>query len=205
MRFWRRRPDEVRAARSDQPRDAPPPADAPFPEFPYHPDPRATGSVVVSDARCLACGHVRGYIYTGPASSEEELAGALCPWCIADGSAAAKFDAHFTDVGWGVPEGVPPVVVDEIAGRTPGFTGWQQEHWLYHCGDGAAFLGLAGRADLEPYPDALEELRGEQAGWGWPEAEIEEYVAALDKEGQPTAYLFRCRHCGRHLAYSDFT
>ena len=26
---------------------------------------------------------------------------------------------------------------------------------------------------------------------------------ALDAEGSPTAYLFRCLHCGRHLAYSD--
>ena len=29
----------------------------PFPEFPYHPDPRKTGSVVASHARCTVCGH----------------------------------------------------------------------------------------------------------------------------------------------------
>jgi uncharacterized protein CbrC (UPF0167 family) len=92
----------------------------------------------------------------------------FCPWCIADGSAAETFGADFTDVGAEVPDDVPREVLEELAFRTPGFSGWQQEHWLYHCGDGAEFLGLADR-----------------------------------REGA-TAYLFRCRHCGRRLAYSDF-
>ena len=33
--------------------------------------------------------------------------------------------------------------------------------------------------------------------------QIEEYLGNLDKGGSPTAYLFRCRHCGTDLAYSD--
>jgi uncharacterized protein len=138
-----------------------------FPEFPYHPDPRSTGFVVESDTNCRACGEARGCVYTGPVYAAEELAGALCPWCIADGTAAQKFDAEFTDAGAAVPDDVPQEVLEELAHRTPGFSGWQQEHWLYHCGDGAAFVGLADRRD------------------------------------GATAFLFRCRHCGRHLAYSD--
>jgi uncharacterized protein len=113
-----------------------------LPRFTYHPDPRATGFVVESDAICLACGAARGYIYTGPVFAVEELVEAICPWCIADGTAAERFDAEFTDVGSYVPEDVPPEVLEEIARRTPGFSGWQQEHWLYHCGDGAAFEGV---------------------------------------------------------------
>jgi uncharacterized protein len=167
-----------------------------FPDFPYHPDPRGTGSVSDSDARCRACGCARGFIYTGPVYAVDELDEAFCPWCIADGTAAATFDAEFTDVGVGVPDDVPPAVVGEIARRTPGFSGWQQEHWLFHCGDGAAFLGRVGSAELELYPDAIDVLREEHD---------EEYLAALDKDGQPTAYLFRCRSCGQHLAYSDFS
>jgi uncharacterized protein CbrC (UPF0167 family) len=31
------------------------------------------------------------------------------------------------------------------------------------------------------------------------------YVNRLTASGQPTAYLFRCLHCGAHLAFSDFT
>jgi uncharacterized protein CbrC (UPF0167 family) len=76
---------------------------------------------------------------------------------------------------------------------------------VYHCGDGAAFLGVAGWKELQPYPDAIEFLRHEHDEYDWPPDAVEEYLAALDKDGQPTAYLFRCRRCGRHLAYSDFT
>jgi uncharacterized protein CbrC (UPF0167 family) len=90
-----------------------------------------------------------------------------------------------------------------IAERTPGFSGWQQEHWLYHCNDGAAFLGRAGSEELEPHPDAFEMLRREGEARGWDSDQIERYIGALDKDGEATAYLFRCRHCGTHLAYSD--
>jgi hypothetical protein len=38
--------------------------------------------------------------------AEAELDDQLCPWCIADGRAAAKFDAQFTDVLWAVPDEV---------------------------------------------------------------------------------------------------
>jgi uncharacterized protein CbrC (UPF0167 family) len=113
----------------------------PLPEFPYHPDPVATGSVEASDATCRSCGRARGFIYAGPVYAVEELVEALCPWCIADGSAAEEFDAEFTDVGVNAPDDVPADVIETIARRTPGFEGWQQERWLYHCGDGAAFLG----------------------------------------------------------------
>lgn len=134
----------------------------------------------------------------------EELDESLCPWCIADGSAAERFDAEYVDV-LEVPDGVPAEVIEQVTRRTPGFPGWQQPHWMFHCRDGAAFLGAVGRRELEAYPDALEVLRHEHDAYGWPEAEVQEYLAALDKEGQPTAYLFECRHCGTHLAYSDFT
>jgi uncharacterized protein CbrC (UPF0167 family) len=175
-----------------------------LPEFPYHPDPLATGSVKPSERQCVCCGQARGFIYTGPVYSVEELAESLCPWCIADGSAAERFDADYTDV-LELPERVPAAVVEEVLKRTPGFSGWQQEQWLFHCGDAAAFLGVVGRAELEPYPDALDVLRHEHEGYGWSEEEAAEYVDALEKDGQPTAYLFECRHCGTHLAYSDFT
>jgi uncharacterized protein CbrC (UPF0167 family) len=49
--------------------------------------------------------------------------------------------AEFTDVGVGVPNDVPQAVLEEVSQRTPGFLGWQQERWLYHCSDAAAFLG----------------------------------------------------------------
>lgn len=176
----------------------------PLPIFPYHPSPLETGSVEPSDVTCECCGLPRGYIYAGSVYAVEELVDLICPWCIADGSAAAKFDASFNTCD-DVPEGVAADVLSQICTRTPGYSSWQQERWLFHCGDGAAFLGAVGRKELEPYPDALDALRHEHDGLGWTEELVLEYLADLDVEGQPTAYLFRCRHCGIHLAYSDCT
>jgi uncharacterized protein CbrC (UPF0167 family) len=76
-------------------------------------------------------------------------------------------------------------------------------HWLYHCRDGATFVGTAGWPELEAHPAAIDALRRENAGFARSAEQIEEYLGNLDKGGSPTAYLFRCRHCGTDLAYSD--
>jgi hypothetical protein len=160
-----------------------------------------------SEKTCVCCGGQRGYNYLGPVyCSSEELSGEICPWCIADGSAHEKYGAEFTDAA-GIREDSKPASVsnstlDELAFRTPGFTGWQQEHWLACCGDATAFLGLAGRKELKgPWSDAIAsiqkdcKIRDERA---WTE-----YFNALDKNEGPTAYIFQCLHCGKHLGYSD--
>ncbi|MEC4016343.1 CbrC family protein [Streptomyces sp. H27-D2] len=174
-----------------------------LPVFPYHPDPLATGSVVASSRVCVCCGRSRGYLYTGPVYAVEELRGRLCPWCIADGSAAERYEAHF--MGDPVGDEVQVAVVLTVAANTPGFSAWQDPRWFFHCGDGAAFLGAVGAAELSEFPDAREALRSEADGWGWGVDEVERHLSALDKDGQPTAYLFRCRSCATHLAYADFT
>ena len=176
-----------------------------LPTFRYHPDPLATGSIAESTAVCRSCHRATGYVYTGPVYAEEELAESLCPWCIADGSAASRFDAEFTD-----PQGigdngrwdaVPTAVVEEVVARTPGFSGWQQERWWTHCGDAAQYLGRAGRAELlARWPTAVDVLRDEA---GLKESEWDDYLANLDAEGSPTAYVFKCRHCARLGGYSD--
>ena len=176
-----------------------------LPQFPYHPDPLATGSIVASGNVCRSCGQNRGYIYVGPAYAVEELGEAICPWCIADGSAAARFEVEFVDAagvgGYGRWAAVPPTVVDEVSRRTPGFSGWQQEQWWTHCGDAAEFLGHAGRAELErQWPEAIAAVREEAES---NDVEWDEYYSSLDRELGPTAYIFRCRHCGQFGAYSD--
>ena len=174
-----------------------------LPFFKYHPDPVATRSVEPSDTTCLACGQARGYVYSGPVYAVDELVEQLCPWCIADGSASRLFDAEFTDVGLGVPPDVAADRADELARRTPGFFGWQQEYWLYHCGDAAAFLGRVGYRELQPFPDALEMLLHENERYGWTPEQSAAFVRSLDENGGRTAYLFRCLVCHAHVAYSD--
>lgn len=92
-----------------------------LPQFPYHPDPVATGSVVESLEVCERCGKARGFVYAVPVYAVEDVE-FLCPWCIADGSAADQFDADFTTAD-GAPSDVPAAVLDEIVRRTPGFAG----------------------------------------------------------------------------------
>lgn len=66
--------------------------------------------------------------------------------------------------GWGVPSDVPHAILVEVSQRTPGFIGWQQEHWLYHCADAAAFLGRVGWDDVAGQPDAVASLRADLTG-----------------------------------------
>ena len=80
------------------------------PEFRYHPDPVATGSAEVSEDTCELCGERTGFRYKGPMYGV--LLKEICLGCIADGTAADRLAApdgptEFTDVGWGVPEGIP--------------------------------------------------------------------------------------------------
>ena len=180
----------------------------PLPTFKYHPDPLATGSIEPSaTAACACCGRVRGFVYTGPVYAVREYDRRICPWCIADGSAHATLDAAFHDEeavgGGGDWDEVPPAVIEEVAWRTPGFAGWQQERWWSHCGDAAQFLGRAGRAELEAAgPQAVEAIR-ESAGFEPGDEGWDEFFASLDKDGSPTAYLFRCAKCGQLGGYQD--
>ena len=177
-----------------------------LPRFTYHPDPVATGSVVAADTPCVCCGQARGYVYTGPVYAEDEYAQQICPWCIADGSAHERLGVTFSDeegVGGGSEwDEVGEDIIDEIAQRTPGFNGWQQEQWWTHCGDAAQFIGRAGRAELEAHGKdavvAIQDSTGLDDGPQW-----QHFLAALDKDGSPTAYLFRCRHCGVVGGYQD--
>ncbi|WCO69233.1 CbrC family protein [Iamia majanohamensis] len=174
----------------------------PLPATRYHPDPLETGSVEPDDVTCIVCDRARGYVYVGPVYADEEYVDEICPWCIADGSAATALGATFTDVD-PAPADVPGGVVREVAERTPGFAGWQQEQWQFHCRDAAAYLGTAGIEELAARDGALEMLLHEHDRFGWTAEQSQTFVESLRRAGNPTAHLFRCLHCGLHLAHSD--
>ena len=172
-----------------------------LPDFRCVPDPVGAGVVEPSTATCPCCGRATGWACTGPVLGADELEDGLCPWCVADGSAAAR-GATFTSVADAPPD-VPASALDEVHLRTPGPTCWQAERWLFHCGDACAYLGPRGWAGLADLPDAVAALRQEHEDLGWSAQEADQQLRRLDAEGSATAYLFRCLHCGRHLAYSD--
>jgi hypothetical protein len=69
-----------------------------LPRFAYHPDPVGTGSIEPRDTSCVCCGQAYGWIYVGPVFAEDDIDDELCAWCIADGSAARRYQATFTDI-----------------------------------------------------------------------------------------------------------
>ena len=175
------------------------------PSFKYHPDPFATGSLVVSNTTCACCAKERGVIYTGPAYAINDYNDRICPWCISDGSAHNVLEVTFTcewDIGLGA-EPVPEAVVEEIAFRTPGFQGWEQSRWWTHCGDGAEFLGRAGRDDLRDFDSTAMAVIRASVGLEKDGAEWDDLLDALSREGTPRAYKFRCRKCEQLGGYAD--
>lgn len=178
-----------------------------FPQFRYHPDPIASGSVVVSDQPCFCCGKTRGFLYTVGVYGDapEELQEAICPWCIADGSVGERWSALFNVLGgtaFGDWSRVPKSAQSEVELRTPGFASWQDGGWWAHCDDAAAFVAPVGRREVEALGAELVEAFRENSGIE--PADWEEHFSAMSAEGNPTGYLFQCVHCGAYGGYSDY-
>ncbi len=152
------------------------------------------------------CGKATGYVYTGSFYSvEDDLEESLCPWCIANGKAAKKFDGMFADEALFVDE-VPAKVIKEVTTRTPGFSSWQQEDWPICCKDATAFIGPVGHSELTAdYDDWTYDVTlyivNEMKIYN---NEALAFLKTLDRDQGPTAYLFRCLHCGQNHAYIDF-
>lgn len=173
------------------------PMDAILPPFRYHPDPLATGAVEPSPAECACCSKQRGFIYVGPVYGERDLGGSLCPWCIADGSAARELGASFADDHPLRKANLPQQTVEEVNLRTPAFTSWQQEHWLSHCGDACAFHG---DATAEEVSNANEKTKvAWQAEYGLTEGDWKEITKNCHPGGPQSLYKFTCLHCGSVL------
>jgi uncharacterized protein len=167
-----------------------------LPLFSYHPDPVGSGSVEASTAACRCCGHARGWLYTGPVYAEEPLDDALCPWCIADGSAAARFGASFVDDA-AFDGALPAATLDELLQRTPGFASVQPETWPLCCADATAFIAPMGIAELRRHDHTLEGALMSHIvhGMGISGGAARRLAEGLRRDEAPTLMLFRCRHC----------
>ncbi|CAM3967412.1 CbrC family protein [Roseateles saccharophilus] len=164
-----------------------------LPVFRYHADPLSTGAIEPRRIQCACCGQARGFVYVQPVYATSDLDEKLCPWCIADGSAAARLGASFSDAHPLQKAGLPQDIVDEVSLRTPGYSSWQQEEWLAHCGDACEFHGDASVEDVE---DASEATR---ADWRQHYGTTEKQWAAATRDYEPAGdnafYKFVCRQC----------
>jgi uncharacterized protein CbrC (UPF0167 family) len=106
-----------------------------LPKFKYSPNAYKIGVFEEKEGTCSVCGEKRNLKYTSSFYSVENPE-YICPFCIADGKAAEKYDGEFNDYA-GI-EGVSPAPNDpsptipkemllEVSERTPSYTSWQQE------------------------------------------------------------------------------
>ena len=176
-----------------------------LPRFRFHPDPVGSGSVVRSAKPCLCCRKSRGHVYAGPTYAGTDLPPALCPWCIADGSAHRKFAVTFVD-SEAFDADAPEETITEICERTPGYCGFQPERWPSCCGSPATFISSAGIDDIRTRFQCLEPvlLTNIEQDFGVPTGAAEKILEALRRNNSPMAFVFQCEHCERHLGYVDY-
>ena len=177
-----------------------------LPKFKYSPNSYRIDVFKEEEGTCSICNQHRKIKYGSSFYSAEEPE-YICPWCIADGSAAKKYDGEFNDAaGVETPLGYESddelkatfdEKIVEVAQRTPSYVSWQQEVWLSHCNEPCAFLDYA---DSELISLILHELEADINNAGYDTDLIKEH---LSKEGSLVGYLFQCLHCGTHRLHVD--
>jgi uncharacterized protein len=174
-----------------------------LPSFPLFPNPLREDILALTSDSCDICRQSRGIRYTGPRYSTETDDLNICPWCIADGSAAAR-DITFNDATiYPYLDSTPQMSPEDramVTGRTPGFTTWQGNHWLMHCGRACIYLGEARSGDLQDRwaaatPSLFEDENRSQE-------EIDDIVASIG-HGHCCAYIFQCQVCRVLRGYWD--
>lgn len=172
---------------------------ADVPEFKYNPNAVVLGIIKKEKTTCPVCRQDRDYVYQGPFYSVEDVKG-ICPWCIKDGSAANKFDGEFQDAASCDSVDKQEYVI-ELTKRTPGYSGWQQERWLSHCGDFCALENYVGWKEIKDFQEELEDdLTEIKTDYGLTQEQLEEYLVT---HGSMQGYLFKCIHCGKHRLTID--
>jgi hypothetical protein len=177
----------------------------PLPVFPLFPDPSRERVYKKTDEACGVCKQSRGVLYDGPKyGSSPASDGPVCPWCIASGE-AGKAGVIFNDSSTYSSDPATAKMSEAdselVEQRTPGFTTWQQGHWLACCGRACVYLGEADAADLqgrwaEAVPSMFADLE-------YSDEEIAETVEGIEREGSPAAYVFQCQVCRKLQGYWD--
>lgn len=177
-----------------------------LPEFHYHADPIDNGVFIESAATCQCCQKACGWIYRGPVFAIDELEEGLCPWCIADGLAAAKFDASFVDDRPLIDAGLSSSVIEIVTRRTPGFNSCQQDKWLCHCGDACSYRGYPTADDLNTgLESSITALKDEcdMSDSDWAQVCAAYVPGGREPRGRVGLYKFVCLHCGVALLGFD--
>ncbi|QFP75173.1 CbrC family protein [Deinococcus sp. AJ005] len=175
-----------------------------LPQFPYYADPVGDGRIVQQDIVCDVCEKPRNWAYVGSLYVPGGKPEFLCPWCVADGSAAAKFQGGFQDADFS--ENASAESVAAVMRQTPRVVIWNPIFWPDHCDECCTYFGefipseqpeLALRTDVLAEAQAI--ARGISEKWG------AEDVLDCGERGSITLHLFQCRQCGTHKLSPDGT
>ena len=178
-----------------------------LPKFKYSPNAYELDLFEEKEGICSVCNEKRNLRYRSSFYSVEKP-DYICPWCIANGKAAEKFNGNFNDYCGieGVspdpndpPSTIPEEMLLEICHKTPSYISYQQEKWLTHCNEPCKYLGYATSVMIRPF---LDELIEDIEKVGVPREYITEHLTENSDIG---AYLFQCSNCGKHRLHIDFT
>lgn len=169
-----------------------------IPTFKYHPNPLRTGAFEILDESevCPACTKETMVIYSSMPYCIENVEH-ICPGCIADGTAALKYKATFSQSAES-NELIDKEKYSELFERTPGYISWQGENWLTCCDDYCAYLGTVGTEELEDMDIADEVIEAYER-----RNEYEDIRPYLTKDGHLCGYLFRCLKCHKYHLWVD--
>ncbi|MCL2744767.1 MAG: CbrC family protein [Planctomycetaceae bacterium] len=170
-----------------------------FPKFRFHPDPIGSEVIKKSDAECPVCNQKTGYAYVGPFYAVEDVEN-ICPWCIANGEAAKKYDGSFQD-DYCIESEISKYELHELIHLTPGYQGWQQERWLVHCGSPCAFIGYVGWNGIKEQLDRFIDIENDCQQYNG--LEVKELSEYLFDGGSCQGYLFECIHCNGYRLCID--
>jgi uncharacterized protein CbrC (UPF0167 family) len=174
----------------------------PLPTFPLFPDPPRENIFKLSAEPCSVCGKVRGMLYTVSVNGSNRRT-PCCPWCIADGSAAATGMTFNEDIECSSDEYERLSSEDKalVFERTPGYVTWQGNHWLVCCGKPCIYLGEADSPDLEGrWADVIPTLELLNT---WTKDQVDQFVKNVTKGQSPCVYVFQCQLCRKLKGYWD--
>ncbi|WP_435237816.1 CbrC family protein [Psychromonas sp. PT13] len=172
-----------------------------LPNFRYHPDPISSEVFVPSSKICPVCNKVNSLEYVGPFYSIVEVDG-ICPWCIANGKAAEKYDLTFVDEDE-IEKVDNEQFVDELTKRTPGFFFPQEDNWPSHCGDYCVLIGTSSEVNIESKFDLLQnDILKIIDNLNISEENLK---AELIRDNSPLwGTLFKCSKCDNYRLVADY-
>lgn len=169
-----------------------------LPKFKYHPNLYTNEIVTFANGKCQCCEKkVNAYIETMYC---KECVDCICLYCIADGSAAKKFDGFFIQDAEEINN---PEAIEELYSRTPGYLSWQGEYWLACCNDYCEFIGDVGTKELNEMGISDEVF--DEYEKKYDEEDIKWLKDNLTARGEVAGYLFRCKKCGKYHLHVDMS